>query len=218
MACVRKNRGRWVCDFRDLKGRRHIEVFSTKREAQDRLAFVQPRVSMNSYDPTRAKEPLRCYAASWLASKKVSMAPNTHRSYEGAWRVHIDPVLGDVPIGRVGREPIRAFLTMKLAQTVPKEMSKDTVRIIHATLRAMLEEAVSDGIIPTNCARGVMKGLAKDKIERRMRVRYFTKNELQELLAAAAAVAPDWFSYLLLLARAGLRPEQAGASLSLIHI
>ena len=151
----------------------------------------------------------RCsYGVPWLASKKVSTAPNTYRSYEGTWRVHIDPVLGIVPIGRINREVIREFLTEKMTRKVPYELSKDAVRIIHATLRAMLQEAVNDGIIPVNPARGVMKGLAKNKVERRKRIRFFTRDELRALFASAVAVAPGWFAYLFLLARAGVRPGE----------
>jgi integrase len=204
MACVRKWRGRWVVDYRDLSGNRKIETLSTKSEAQDRLAEVRLQLRSRSLDPVQARTPLSEFAVRWLELKKHDLKPSTLRSYEQSLRLHIVPALGKGTLGNISRDAIRIFLSDRQAAG----LSRDTVRILHATIRAMLQDAVESGIIPINVAMGLGRKGSK-QAERREKPDPFTREELSLMLRKATEIAREYFPLFFLLARAGLRLGEA---------
>jgi len=58
------------------------------------------------------------------------------------------PALGDVKIRQLPKGRIKTLLAEKLN----RGLSRNTVRIVHATLRAMLNAAIDDGVILANPA------------------------------------------------------------------
>ena len=77
--------------------------------------------------------------------------------YRDMLRLHVLPALGAKKSRRLHKGEIKALLVQKLNAGY----SRDTVRVIHATLRAMLSEAVEDGLLTVNPA---------EKIHRRLRL------------------------------------------------
>ena len=73
---------------------------------------------------------------------RFDSANHKHRTYVGYDRlltVHVIPVLGSIPVQRLHRSQIKRFsLASKLVVVGPNSLTKNTVRNIHATLRAML--------------------------------------------------------------------------------
>ena len=168
MACVRRWRGAWCVDFRDGSGKRIIQRAESKQEAQERLAEIIRGLKVGSYNPTLAKTPLEEYAPKWLQIKQAEVKPSTLTSYETALRVHILPDLGKHQLGKLTREVIKAFLGKKNKAG----LSRDTVRVFHATLRTLLEEAVESGIVPVNVARRAGK-FVKGKADRGEKIQFF---------------------------------------------
>jgi len=221
MATVRKSRGYWVLDYRDQSGRRIIQKADSKGEALDRLTEIRKALKNQSYDPARAETPLNEYAVSWLEAKRSEVKPSTFTSYEYVLRVHILPVIGKICLGRLSRGTVRAFLSRKTntqnmkSKNKDKTLSNETVRVIHATLRAMLEDAVDDEIISTNVAK-TKKGkrslkLGKGKAERAQRMKrlIFPRADLSHLLQTAERIFTDYYPLFLCLARTGLRIGEA---------
>jgi len=204
MACVRRWRGAWCVDFRDGSGKRIIQRAESKQEAQERLAEIMRGLKVGSYDPTLAKTPLEEYAPKWLQIKQAEVKPSTLTSYEYALRVHILPDLGKHQLGKLTREAIKAFLGKKNESG----LSRDTVRVLHATLRALLEEAVESGIVPVNVARRAGK-FVKGKADRGEKIQFFSRDELALFLETAKNEALAYYPLFLCLARTGLRIGEA---------
>jgi hypothetical protein len=105
------------------------------------------------------------YAERWLREIAVTIKPKTQKSYGLALRLHILPGLGSTKVRMVQKGRIKSFLVERLRQGKRKTiregedtkeirlpLARDRVRIIHATLRALLNAAVDDGIIVANPA------------------------------------------------------------------
>jgi hypothetical protein len=159
MACIRKRRGKWVVDYRDGAGIRRWRSFDTRRAAEDGLAKLLPQTRQWTQTPTDGHITVEAYGVRWLSLIRATVKPRTYASYGQTLTHHIVPVLGSVQLHRLHRGMIKAFLAQKLeAGRVQKTecqatgLSRNSVRIIHATLRALLKAAVDDGIITINPA------------------------------------------------------------------
>ena len=130
------------------------------------------------------------------------------QSYRDVLRLHVHPTLGEKKVRRLVEGDIKALLVAKRGDGY----ARDTVRIIHATLRAMLGEAGEDGLLTANPA---------DKIHRRLRlvasatarseqVKAMTEEQLGTFLREARKLlAPDLGALFVLLAETGLRIGEA---------
>jgi integrase len=81
------------------------------------------------------------YADHWLETvARARLRPATWTNYSYAVRVHIGPRLGSVRLRSLTPSRVRRFL----AERTEAGLAANSVRIIHATLRTMLAEAVRD--------------------------------------------------------------------------
>jgi integrase len=185
VACVRKRRGVFVLDYRDAAGKRRWESFARERDAKEALARLElegPEESAADRDIT-----LSDYATRWLAALKDFVKPRTLESYEGTLRVHLLPQLGDLVLRRISRGRIKQLIAEKLNSG----LSRNTVRLIHATLHGLLAEAVEDGIIRANPAarrsrsrRSRMMSLSVSSSERQENIKAMTREQLSKFLAS----------------------------------
>ena len=83
----------------------------------------------------------------WLALC-AGLKPRTVQGYQQKLARHILPALGSFKIRRLHRGAINTLL----AEEQATDLSVESVRLTHATLRAMLNAAVEDDLIRTNPA------------------------------------------------------------------
>jgi integrase len=202
MACIRKRRGKYVVDYRDSRGVRHWQTCKTREAANDVLSEKLREVKMLKgvacADPNITVADL--YDA-WIQKVEQISSPRTFDTYSGNFRLHILPELGDVKVKDLRRPRIKSLLVGKLKEGY----AKGTIRLINAGLRAMLNEAVEEGIIFLNPALKIGKTLKVEGQEAkkgRKEPKAFTREQLAGFLANAH---PRWFPYFLFLARTGLR-------------
>lgn len=206
MACIRKRRGKLVVDYRDSAGIRRWVTCRTRREAED----VLTEKLHESRQPTRpvadSNITLAAYAARWLGLISASVKLRTLETYQSTLRLHLLPVFGGVRVRQLHKGRVKAFLAQKLAAG----LSRNSVRIIHATLRALLNAAVDDGVILSNPADKLGRSLrltSRPK-ERQETIKAMTQRQLTLFLATARAPRrrfPVWFT----MARTGIRPGEA---------
>ncbi|MFN3683009.1 MAG: tyrosine-type recombinase/integrase [Fimbriimonadaceae bacterium] len=90
----------------------------------------------------------------WLQTVvEPNRAPKTAEQYRWLVEAHISPVLGRRPLRRLTRKDVQALLSEKARREPP--LSHSTLRLIRAVLHAALQDAVRDGILAENPARGV---------------------------------------------------------------
>ena len=207
MGCVRKRRGKWVADYRDGFGVRRWITRETKREAEEALAAVVQQgrhASRPLIDPDIL---VSAYAARWLEQIAPTLKPRSVAGYEEKLRRHVLPAFGMLKVRQLDRGRIKALLTEKLTGG----LSPDSVRLIHATTRAMLNAALDDGIILSNPADklGKVLRLGRSRAARQEQIKALDREQLTRLLDATLEKAPRLYPLFLTLARTGLRLGEA---------
>lgn len=210
MACIRKRRDKWVVDYRDAGGIRRWVTCDTKNEAQDVLADKIAESRPGNRPAVDTNITVARYSVRYLEFTAQSVKPRTLRSYEHVLDLHILPKLGKLRVRDLDRGRIKLFLAHKLSSG----LSRNTVRIIHATLRSMLNAAVDDRLILANPAErlGRQLRLLPSKTARQESIKAFNREQVAALLAGVQKADPLYASLFLTLARTGMR---IGESLAL---
>lgn len=209
MACIRRRRGKFVVDYRDAFGVRRWITCETRRDAD----LALERALAEGREPRRAawdaNVALETYAAHWLEMAAGTLKPRTLESYEGALRLHVLPLLGQLKLRQLSRADVKLLVSRKLAAG----LSKNSVRIIYATLHALLAEAVEDGVIGSNPAAG--RGLSRtfrltpSHGDRDGAVKAFERDQLALFLAAVESNEPRHHAMFFTMARTGMRLGEA---------
>ncbi len=196
-----------MVDYRDATGVRRWVTCATRREAEHILEKslgearqpIQPAVDPNIT--------LDAYADHWLAQGAAHLKPSTLTIYTAALRLHLRPVFGRTRLRLLQRGAIKAFLAQKLVAG----LSRGSVRILYATLRALLNAAIDDGVIAANpgARLGRYFRLVPSASTRQEEIKAMSRAQLEKLLETAAMRDPRWYPLWLCLARAGLRLGEA---------
>jgi integrase len=233
----RKDRGRvsWILDLvHPSTGKRHRFDTETKRAAeklrdQKKAEWQKQEKLVGDPDTTLGK-----YATLWLALlPAMGLKPKTIRSYQGLYTKHIKPTLGSIKVRELRRADVRALLAtkseeiFKSTKTVQEELngnateividhrlSRNTVRLIRATLSGILAAALDDDLIGENVAllsrrRGSKGAGSVNAAERLKAIRPFAEDELEKIIGSAAQHEKEYFAAVLFLARTGARPGEA---------
>jgi integrase len=236
MAAIVKRRGAYYLDFRNALGARIQKRFRTRAEAVDAFKLLVPlsgqrRGQLVGVDP-------RITVGAWVHHWLRQTAPPALKPC--AWEAHhractrfIIPALGALRLTELRRGQIRAFLLYVQAHGrgpcrrpacrgagagcahAAAPLAPGSVRHVYSALRACLQAAVDDELLPANPAAklGGKRGLRVEptKRERRQRIeqRVLAADELAQLTTATRRTAPAWYPLLLTYARAGLRLGEA---------
>ncbi|MCW6004617.1 site-specific integrase [Micromonospora sp. CPCC 205371] len=182
------------------------------------------------------------YLDRWLAHRPVD--ENTRRTYAGHIHAHLVPHLGQIALDRLRPDDIRGMFTaieaanerLRAARCAKSPVTRQSVRgrrvtgpatchRIRAVLRVALNDAVADGLIPTNPARAVRLRPARparplmwtDPRVDRWRdtgevpgpVMVWTPEQTGAFLDHAASRDPDLYPLFHLIAHRGLRRGEA---------
>jgi integrase len=168
--------GRWQARYATAEGTMAPApvTFRSKADAGRWLAAVEADQARGTWiDPRAGMVSLREYANAWLASR-VQLAPRTRDMYDVQLRMHILPDLGDVEIGRLTPEIVRAWYAGLAERRSPSVAAKAYVR-----LRQILGQAVDDDRIAKNPCR-----IPRAGVERTREQRFASLEELYELAGA----------------------------------
>ena len=138
----------WLVDYRDAAGGRHRVTALTKEAAENLLGErIRERQHPGLLSPDRDIT-LREYNERWLEAVEADISPRTLESYTQLLKLHIVPAFGRARLRELSRGMIKAFLVRKRRAG----LSKNSVRLIRATLSVMLSDAADDGILLANPA------------------------------------------------------------------
>jgi len=151
--------GRWQARYPDpLTGRLRSadRTFATRRDAEIELSQIESDIIRGRWaDPDAGQVTLAEYGTAWLRERDLS--PRTVERYEGAWRLHIEPFLGDRAVGDIAPAQVRHWRQDRRDAGV----GAATVAKSYRLLRAILNTALDDGLIRRNPCR--IKGAGDDK-------------------------------------------------------
>jgi integrase len=222
MATISKRRGAYYLDFRDTAGTRVQRRFRTRAAAEDAFKRLVPGLAERS---SRRRGLLgidpRITLGAWgmhFLSKMAppALKPRAWEAHRDAFHRFIEQGLGTIRLVDLRRSRIRDFLIAVQAKGRAHgdtPLAPGSVRVVYSALRAMLQMAVEDELIPGNPAArlGRTRGLRLEPTarERQQRVeeRVPEANELHQLLVhtRTARAGRMWYPVLLTACRAGLR-------------
>ncbi len=192
--------GRWRVRLVDPATGDRVSVGSYKTKAAAELAFAtaasdQQRGAWIAPDDGRIT--LAEYAPGWLDSRLTSrgepLRPRVRELYEGYLRLHILPMLGSVPLGRMSTATVRRWHAVLLTEGP----GPSTVAKCYRLLRTILNTAVEDRhLIANPCT---IRGAGVEPVEER------SIPSIGQVYALADAVAPRFRALVLMAAFGGLR-------------
>ena len=124
------------------------QTFSTKTLARRWLALVEADIARGVWrDPEAGIEPLRTYAARWVAERDLS--ERTRELYRGLLNRQIVPILGDLDLLAITPAKVRSWRRDLISSGV----GGSTVAKAYRLLRAILSTAADDEVIVRNPCR-----------------------------------------------------------------
>lgn len=156
--------GRWQARYPDGAGRLVAApgTFRTRADAGRYLDQIRTdRGRGNWVDPRAGRLTLSEYGAHWLG-QRPDLRPRTAELYEGLHRLHILPILGDVPLAKLTTARVRSWHVTLLASERP---GPSTVAKSYRLLRTVLGTAVEDELIAKNPC--VLKGAGVERPDER---------------------------------------------------
>jgi hypothetical protein len=145
----------WIVDIRDRDGVRRRFSTSSRPEAEA-LLVDKTNEYREPEKPELTEKTVNEYAEAWLRdiTTEGAVKPRTIASYRQLFRLHIAPALGATRLRDLTRRNVKDLLNAKREQLSKdgRKFSKNTVRLIRATLSVMLGEAVDDEAIESNPA------------------------------------------------------------------
>ena len=214
-SCAGKKRERFEYCFvytgKDGTARRARGHAATRDEALSSMQARKDELLKVAEAPVPPAKTLNAFADEWIETIKAGVEPRTVESYAGMLKRHIRPTLGALPLPSVTRGMVKDLLAAKRTSG----LSKDSVRLIRATLSALFSDAMDHELVTANPASKVGRGRgrkAPDSVtasERRQRVKAMSTTQLNAFLVAAARdrLADLW----LFLVDTGVRPGEAFA-------
>lgn len=193
--------GTWAAGLYVYEGdgarRRRVVYGKTRAEAADKLAEVRRR-SENNIPITPNHLTVGKYLREWLDQIVAGrVRPSTLTAYRHYVDQYLEPDLGGVRLGKLTAREVRQYLDALKRRHVGAR----TVRYIHATLRAALEDAMREELIEKNVAK-LVRAPAVTKSEPQP----LTVEEIKTLFAANRD--DRLFALLVLIALLGLRRSE----------
>jgi len=209
----------WYVQYREPDGTQKSPGFATKAAADAWIRENAPRIHARKglVPLLPSSSTVDAYAVHWLAAIEGSVKPRTYASYASQVRLYLRPRLGLRPVAELTRPELRAFLVECRRQGVgdaarrrpPQRLKAGSVYAIFATLRALLNAAIEDGLRADNPAArlGKVLNLHPSKAARlaAVRARVLDREQTQTLLEWTRTAEPAWYPLVLLLVRTGLR-------------
>ena len=184
--------------------------FKTKKEAQIAAAEEETRIHHYGFSDD-GNEKVETYFKEWLETyKKPHVKPITYSVQERNVRLNIIPRWGNYRLKDITRKEYQQWIN-----ELREHYSEGTVRRIHSIMSSALDDAVHEfNILLENPAKKIK--IPKDS-EKKERVSYFTKEELDKFLNelkrpqkhAKYKHSIQYYVLFSLLARTGLRIGEA---------
>jgi len=165
-------------NWRDASGKRHTANFDTAGEADTyRQERLRERRRGGTADPSGGKLSVGAWWERWSATRQVSSS--TRAREESIWRCQVEPHFGSTRLADLRRSDIAAWTAGMSGELAPATVTRCLV-----TLKKLLTDAVTEGLIATSPAATV-KSPREGRVERR----FLTVAELTRL---EQVIAPRW--------------------------
>lgn len=179
----------WRARYRAPDGRERSKSFARKIDAEKWLTAQLADSDRGVWtDPKAGTVTVEEWSESWLSGLH-GLKPKTIHGYQSLLRSRVVPAFGEAQLKRITPAAVRAWI----AEMADEGLSPDRIRQARQLLSAMLDQAVNDGLIARNPAKGVRVPPVRPR-----RQLFLTADELERLADAAerrqrGAGALIWF-------------------------
>ncbi|MBM4515238.1 hypothetical protein GS438_24015 [Rhodococcus hoagii] len=141
---------RYRVRFRTPEGRQTDKRgFRTKKEAEAFANTVEVKKLTGSYvSHSAGRVTVGDLGPDWVERQKAHMKASGHRSYDSAWRIHVEPRWGDVAIGDIRFSTVQSWVAELTEKRGPV-----IVQTAHSVLSRILDDAVRDNRLSVNPRR-----------------------------------------------------------------
>jgi integrase len=212
--------GRWYIRV-VFQGYRKTKCIGSKERALEVRRKLTTALELYGFDALKmfdqdAKEPapkpvlvfptVREYHKKWLAElEKTDVKRSTKELYTYLMSKHVVPAFGKDRIDTIDYTKLKVWVIEQ-----SEKYAKDTIRLMVATLRVMLQEAVNEGILLVNPVMKLGKFYRSAK-KVKEKIDPFTITELHQIEAKCQEKFPEHYFFILCMARTGMRIGEATA-------
>jgi len=192
----------WVVSYTDAAGKRHIQTFERKKDADAYEASVKVDVRQGVHTPHSISPTVAQAAADWLTYVRLEgVERSTVEHYASHVRIHIVPRIGQHRLSKLTTPGVEAFRDDLLTA-----LSRVQARKVLVSLKSLLRDACRRGNIAQNVALAVkIAASGRDKVRLKAGVDIPTPEEIKRIIhAASGRVRP----FLLTAVFTGLRSSE----------
>lgn len=172
----------WIVDYVDQKGKRHIQTFERKKEADEFQATVKVDVRQSIHTPQNKSLTVGEAADDWINYVTLEKRErSTVEHYRFHVKNHINPRLGREKLSRLTTPRIEAFRDDLLAS-----LSRAQAKKVLISLKSLLRDAQRRGNVAQNVALAVkIKTDKRHKKKLKVGVDIPTPNEIKHVIHSA---------------------------------
>jgi integrase len=177
----------WIVDYADQQGRRHIETFARKKDADAYSQQVGVDVRAGTHTPVSKSITVAQAAEDWITSVGLEGREAATLAQYRQHARHINERIGNVKLAALTTPRINLFRDDLLAT-----MSRVMSRKVMSSLKSLLRDAQRRGNVAQNVALGVKRIDADKRREGRLKVGVDipTTDEARAIIAAAGRWRP----------------------------
>ena len=180
----------------ELYGLDALRVIEADKEREQQIIKPEP-VAIPTVDE---------YHKKWLAElEKTDLKKSTKDSYSYLLTKHVVPAFGLERLNSIDYSKLKAWVIGQSG-----EYAKDSVRLQVAVLRTMLQEAVNEGILTVNPVMKLGK-FYRSARKVKEKVDPLTIEELHQIESKCRERFPEFYAFILCMARTGMRIGEATA-------
>jgi integrase len=137
----------WIVDYVDQDGKRHIETFQRKKEADAREAKVRVDVSKGIFSAPSDSITVAGAAEKWINDVKAAgRERSTIYQYQNHIDLHIVPRIGRVKLAKLTKDAVKAFRDSLINEAennaaALKQCSRPLARKVLTSFKALLKAA-----------------------------------------------------------------------------
>ena len=186
----------WVCQYYGDDGKRHTKRFQRKVDGRAFLdglrqdeptAILSEQTTALSIGNQSSELTVGAWMDRWLETyARPTIKLSTYCSYEMLVRVHVKPILGDIPFSRLDSIALQEFFNQKYSSgkaTGGGGLSVKTLRNLRNMLHLSFEQAKRNGLININLVESV-----RLPREQKKEMRVLSKEEQRRLVLACRAM------------------------------
>lgn len=163
--------GKWQATVRTLDGRKITRTDSLKKVVSDWAKEAEADIARGRWqDPRTTSMTIEQWWEKYSAAKRVEA--ETRRADQSSWRLHIAPELANKELNSLRPIDIETWVTRRVADGVGPSAIRRALNL----LKALLESATDNQIVPSNVARKV-----KPPPEKEPAVDWFTADEIDAI-------------------------------------